>query len=109
MIIAGGGLMTAGAHRLCAAARSHVDLDNAAFRAKPRLLVDEARKVMAVVEEGDQPHASKVQNHRRVDCQFARHVTSRTGARGCRPCSLMPRSTPSWLRCVIQFTGPAFN
>src|SRR6516164_9895055 len=67
MIIAGGRLMTARAHRPCAAARSHVDLDGAALRAQPRLLVDEARKVMAVVEEGDQPHAGQVQNTSQVD------------------------------------------
>src|ERR1700746_2599464 len=49
MIIAGGGLMTARAHRLCAAARSHVNLDDAALRAQPPLPVGEAWKVMAVV------------------------------------------------------------
>ena len=29
-----------------------MNLDGAAIRAKPRLLVDEARKMLAVVEEG---------------------------------------------------------
>ena len=24
-------------------------------------------------------------------------------------CTLIPRSTPSWLRCAIRSTGPAFN
>ena len=33
----------------------------------------------------------------------------RRGSSACRPCSLMPRSTPSWLRCAIRSTGPAFN
>lgn len=56
MIVAGGGLMAARAYRLRATARSHVNLDGAFVWAKPRLLVDEPRKVMAVVEEGDQPH-----------------------------------------------------
>jgi hypothetical protein len=27
----------------------------------------------------------------------------------CRPRSPMPRSAPSWLRCAIRSTGPAFN
>src|SRR6202049_4167351 len=44
VIIAGGGPMAARAYRLCAAARSHVNLDEAALRAQPRRLVDEARK-----------------------------------------------------------------
>ena len=56
VIVTGGGLMAARAYRLRATARSHVNLDGAFVRAKPRLLVDEAWKVMAVVEEGDQPH-----------------------------------------------------
>ena len=34
---------------------------------------------------------------------------ARRGSSGCRSCSLMPRSTLYWLRCVIQSTGPAFN
>ena len=33
----------------------------------------------------------------------------RRGSTGCRSCSLMPGSAPSWLRCVIQSTEPAFN
>jgi hypothetical protein len=37
------------------------NLDGAFVRAKPCLLVDEARKVMAVAEEGDQPHGRKAQ------------------------------------------------
>jgi hypothetical protein len=36
-----------------------VNLDGAAFLTKPRLLVDEAWKVLAVVEEGDQPMGAK--------------------------------------------------
>ena len=43
-----------------------------------RLLVDEAWKVLAVVEEGHQPHGSKLQRNREV----ASHLTTRTGARG---------------------------
>src|SRR5262252_10135834 len=31
------------------------------------------------------------------------------GSSACRPCSPMPRSAPSWLRCAIRSTGPAFN
>ena len=38
-----------------------------------------------------------------------KNAFARRGSSGCRSCSLMPRSTPSWLRCVIQSTGPAFN
>jgi hypothetical protein len=38
-----------------------------------------------------------------------KNAFARRGSSGCQSCSLMPRSTPSWLRCVIQPTGPAFN
>jgi hypothetical protein len=38
-----------------------------------------------------------------------KNAFARRGSSGCRSCSLMPRSAPSWLRCVIQSTGPAFN
>jgi hypothetical protein len=31
------------------------------------------------------------------------------GSSACRPCYPMPRSAPSWLRCAIRSTGPAFN
>ena len=31
------------------------------------------------------------------------------GSSACRPCSPMPRSAASWLRCAIRSTGPAFN
>ena len=43
-----------------------MNLDGAAFRAKPRLLVDEAWKVLAVVEKGDQPHGRKIQSKSRI-------------------------------------------
>src|ERR1700688_649117 len=48
------------------AARPDVNLDGAAFLTKPRLLVDEAWKVLAVVEEGDQPHGRKIQSKGRI-------------------------------------------
>ena len=38
-----------------------------------------------------------------------KNAFARRGSSACRPCSLMPRSTPSWLRCAIRSTGPAFN
>jgi len=31
------------------------------------------------------------------------------GSSACRLCSPMSRSAPSWLRCAIRSTGPAFN
>ena len=61
MIVAGGGPMAARTYRLRAAAGSHENLDGAFVWAKPSLLVDEARKVMALIEEGDQPHGRKAQ------------------------------------------------
>jgi hypothetical protein len=82
VIVAGGRPMAARTHRLGTAARPHADFDQAAVRAQPRLLVDEARKVMAVVEEGDQPHARKVPSKSQVDWQGASGVTERTGRRG---------------------------
>ena len=57
--------MTSRAHRLRPAARPHVDLDGPVFRAQPGVLVDEAWKVMAVVEEPDQPHGCKVHSKAR--------------------------------------------
>jgi hypothetical protein len=38
-----------------------------------------------------------------------KNAFARRGSSDCRSCSPMPRSAPSWLRCVIQSTGPAFN
>ena len=38
-----------------------------------------------------------------------KNAVARRGSSGCRSCSLMPRSAPSWLRYVLQSTGPAFN
>jgi len=54
------------AHGLRAAAWPHVDLDAELWRAKPRLLVDEARKVLTLIEKADQPHATKPQGKRHV-------------------------------------------
>jgi hypothetical protein len=51
MIVAGGGPMAARTYRLRAAAGSHENLDGAFVWAKPSLLVDEARKVMALIED----------------------------------------------------------
>src|SRR5215469_15795677 len=51
VIVAWAGLMTARAHRFGAAARTNADLDDLAVRADPCVLVDEARKVVTVVEE----------------------------------------------------------
>ena len=31
------------------------------------------------------------------------------GSSACRLCSPMSKSAPSWLRCAIRSTGPAFN
>src|ERR1700751_3459231 len=59
--------MAARAHWLGAAAGPHVDLDAEAVRAKPCLLVDEARKVLTLIEKADQPHATKTQSERHVD------------------------------------------
>ena len=56
-----------------------MNLDGAAFRAKPRLLVDEAWKVLAVVEEGDQPHGRKIQSKGRI----GRHVSSEPQMASC--------------------------
>src|SRR5258708_14158906 len=38
-----------------------------------------------------------------------KNAFARRGSSGCRSCSLMPRSAPSWLWCAIQSTGPAFT
>src|SRR5258707_13853033 len=71
--------MTARAHWLGAAARPHVDLNAEALRAKPRLLGDEARKVLTLIEKADQPHATKPQSKRHV----AGHLTSTGIGVGC--------------------------
>ena len=78
-IIGRAALMTARAHWLGAAARPHVDLNAEALRAKPRLLVDEARKVLTLIEKADQPHATKPQSKRHV----GGHLTSTGSVWGC--------------------------
>lgn len=59
VIVAAPRPMAARAHRLGAAPRPHVDFDRPLVAAQPRLRVDEARNVVAVVEDGDQLHGSK--------------------------------------------------
>ncbi len=49
-------LMAARAHRLRTEAGPHVDLDAAAVRAEPCLVVDKAWKVLAMIEQADQSH-----------------------------------------------------
>src|SRR4029450_10758982 len=38
-----------------------------------------------------------------------KNASAHRGSSGCRSCSPMTRSAPSWLRCAIRSTGPAFN
>jgi hypothetical protein len=40
---------------------------------------------------------------------FLKKESARPRSSVCRPRSPMPRSAPSWLRCAIRSTGPAFN
>jgi hypothetical protein len=40
---------------------------------------------------------------------FLKKESAHPGSSACRPRSPMPRSAPSWLRCAIRSTGPAFN
>jgi hypothetical protein len=49
-------LMAARAHWLRTEAGPHIDLDATAVRAKPRLVVDKAWKVLAIIEQADQSH-----------------------------------------------------
>ena len=58
VIVAGRRPVAARAHRLRAAAGPHGDLDGLAVGAMLRLLVDEAGKVLILVQQGDQPHGS---------------------------------------------------
>lgn len=57
VIVASAGPMTARADGFGAAARTNVDLDGLAVRADASVLVNEARKVVTLVEEGDDAHA----------------------------------------------------
>src|SRR5215813_10068415 len=64
--------MAAGAHRLGAAPGPHFDFDRPAVLAKTSLLIDEAGKVLAVVQQGDQPHESKTSRKRHFGQHFNR-------------------------------------
>ena len=85
-VIGRAALMAARAHGLGAAAAPHVDLDAEAVRAKPCLLVDEARKVLTLIEKADQLHATKPQSERHarpeIGLKFVMHVSSFPSSRG---------------------------
>src|SRR5215813_2640709 len=58
--------MAARAHRLGAAPGPHFDFDRPTVLAKTSLVIDETRKVLAVVQQGDQPHESKTSRKRHI-------------------------------------------
>jgi hypothetical protein len=66
LIVGRATLMAARAHRLGAAPGPHLDFDRPAVLAKTSLLIDEAGKVLAVVQQGDQPHESKTSKKRHI-------------------------------------------
>src|SRR5215813_11995156 len=79
--------MAARAYRLGAAPRPHLDFDRPAFLAKTGLLVDEAGKALAVVQQSDQPHESKIP----TKCHIRQHLTGPTSFKRCVG-GLLPRS-----------------
>jgi len=87
-IIGRAALMTTRTHGLRAAAGPHVDLDAEAVRTKPSLLVDEARKVLTLIEKADQPHATKPQSERHVGV----HLTGSRHVWGCTAGGVLSRS-----------------
>src|ERR1700689_2176059 len=68
--------MAARAHWFPPAPRPHRDLDGLRWCAKPRLLINEAGKVLVVVQQGDQPHGSRIQRN-----SGNKQPTSATGRR----------------------------